>query len=326
MNEINLNQGRKIAQKMLARTVGVELECDGLSRDNIASLMREANERGVDIRWDDESRCYMDSHITRDYWKVTDDGSINGGRPCEVVSPPLMPIDFVNELFILCELFEKYNFCVNRTMGFHVHHDGDGKISKARKLTPKRLKYLVNHFVKNESNFDALVSPSRRSSQWARSNKDELKVLVKPSLRDGRDEDGYYNAHGINQQPNGYSIGRDCRGGARYRKLNIHAFTAHGTIEFRQHQPTLNFTKIVMWTVLTQSIVGRSFQKVNEVENYDDNILNMLLAGKFADHYKGGILPRCEASEYVCEYVCERVVHFGVKAAPTLYKRSEVNA
>jgi hypothetical protein len=48
--------------------------------------------------------------------------------------------------------------------------------------------------------------------------------------------------------------------GTRYIKLNLEASTMHGTVEYRQHGGTTNFTKIAAWVALTQGFVTAAVQ------------------------------------------------------------------
>jgi hypothetical protein len=50
-------------------------------------------------------------------------------------------------------------------------------------------------------------------------------------------------------------------GGGRYFGVNFTAYLRHGTIEFRQHQGSLNPTKIWNWIVFTQTIMNRARSK-----------------------------------------------------------------
>ncbi|WP_461369034.1 amidoligase family protein, partial [Candidatus Darwinibacter acetoxidans] len=45
---------------------------------------------------------------------------------------------------------------------------------------------------------------------------------------------------------------------SRYMKLNCQSYEIHGTVEFRQHQGTMDGEKIANWVVLTQMMVERA--------------------------------------------------------------------
>jgi hypothetical protein len=44
----------------------------------------------------------------------------------------------------------------------------------------------------------------------------------------------------------------------RYRNLNVAAYARHGTLEFRQHQGTVNATKMVAWVKFTGAIMEQA--------------------------------------------------------------------
>ena len=46
--------------------------------------------------------------------------------------------------------------------------------------------------------------------------------------------------------------------------VNFQAYLRHGTVEFRQHQGSLNPTKIWNWVVFTQSIMNRARAKTTK--------------------------------------------------------------
>ena len=56
-----------------------------------------------------------------------------------------------------------------------------------------------------------------------------------------------------------------------YKKVNICAFARHGTIEFRQHQGTLSFEKIVNWISFCQEFVNHS-KKTSNTKSINDKI------------------------------------------------------
>jgi len=95
---------------------------------------------------------------------------------------------------------------VNASTGTHVHLSfGNQRISTE---TSRALFDCYGRW--EDSFFDRIVAPSRRSSRYCQSCKDHR----------------YYD---------------------RYHKLNIVALDAYGTLEFRQHQGTLSYNKIVSW-------------------------------------------------------------------------------
>ncbi|MBR1732821.1 MAG: amidoligase family protein, partial [Alloprevotella sp.] len=65
---------------------------------------------------------------------------------------------------------------------------------------------------------------------------------------------------------------RDVMNNDRYHSVNPIAYSAHGTIEFRQHQGTTNFTKIKNWVSFLAKLVAYSTENVieNEITSIDE--------------------------------------------------------
>lgn len=264
------------------RKVGIELEFDAISRENLGNAIIAIREQGVDISIENYN------HNTRNYWKIVTDASLRGQCPYELVSPPLSPLEMAFQLQIILDAFNELEMSVNASMGFHIHHE-------APRFSPKRLKYLVNHFVKNEANFDSIVSPSRRTSQWCASNKRLLKTSI--------------NSQGVNDEI------------SRYHKMNLQCFSRYGTVEIRQHQATLNWVKIVNWLIFTQALVTRSYRKVTETDGYDNPMHNYILASKWATEYKGGLMATSQEAEHFLLWLRDRMEHYGVQKPFTMYTR-----
>jgi hypothetical protein len=213
----------------LNRTYGVEIEFIG-DRASVAQAVREA---GLD--------CLVEgyNHITRPHWKVVTDGSVkvNGisGLGGEIVSPILSGIEGFEQIEKVCRALKSAGASVNITCGLHVHHD-------ARDFRTETFKNLIKIYRRFEPTIDELVAPSRRENTntycqtLARINMEE--ILKKNTLQ---------------QIIPLY--------GNRYRKLNLHSFATHGTVEFRQHQGTIDADKIINWIKLTQAMVQRAVDR-----------------------------------------------------------------
>jgi hypothetical protein len=293
MNDISLQDAISLAEKyMTEKTIGVEIELlDPCNAER--AMIAQAKDNGVTI----VSRDY--DHDTLDgKWKFVNDGSISGR---ELVSPPLPPVELFKQLRVVLDLLPSNGYQVNRSCSVHVHHD-------ASKYNNKRLRYFLNHIVKNELNFDQLVSESRRNGGWARSNKEELDCLVQSP-----DSNEWHrcNEFGIHQCPNGIPVGRNARGSARYRKWNFHSFGQYGTLECRQHQGSLDFSKYVLWICLTQGMVSKCYKKVSYTKGWDNPACNMLMSLGFAKRVGKAIKPHCPLAKWVCESVASRMTEFG---------------
>ena len=200
------------------RTYGVEIECiaGNLGLHGVADAIRRA---GIE--------CQVEGwqpHGARSYrtWKVTSDGSLSPGG-VEVVSPPLAGQAGLEEIKRVCEILQSIRCFVDRSAGLHVHHDG-------RDFRPHDFEKVIRYYQFFEQVIDQGLAPSRRGSpRWCAT----LRGIdpTAPDIRSGRIDRG------------------------RYFKINLNSYAAHGTIEFRGHQGTINGEKIASWVVLTGAIM-----------------------------------------------------------------------
>ncbi len=193
------------------------------------------------------------NHDARPYWKIVHDGSVNRG--CEVVSPILEGEAGIEELKKVAATLAASGATVDKTTGLHVHLD-------ARTWSVRDFKRVLKSWVTNERAIDMIVAPSRRGSanQYCKS------VLA----RLGNDH-GYYDANTLINNPDRVELVRKAfdhidtartigdlkslMSYDRYQKVNLEAHGRHGTIEFRQHQGSLNAEKIEMWVRLLSGLV-----------------------------------------------------------------------
>lgn len=78
-------------------------------------------------------------------------------------------------------------------------------------------------------------------------------------------------------------LGRLVNNGNRYKKVNLKSYFRHGTVEFRQHSGTIEYTKISNWVLFLHSLVAynqkgklvdknnplTSIKKITKDENYN---------------------------------------------------------
>lgn len=217
------------------RTFGIEIEC--LLPHRSQTLATRLTAAGID--------CYVEgyNHRTRDYWKIVTDATISsmsGFRGVELVSPPLKGLDGLAQLSTACKVLNELGAKINTSCGLHVHHD-------ARDLDFEAWKILAKSYVKYEDTIDAIMAPSRRgnSCQWARALAGSYAGQTMQDVWE-RIDAGY----------DMYSVRRVF--GTRYVKLNLEAYEVHGTVEYRQHGGTTNFSKIAAWVCLTQGFLNRA--------------------------------------------------------------------
>jgi hypothetical protein len=176
------------------------------------------------------------THSVSSHWKVVTDGSVvtpDGRRGLELVSPPLSGEAGLKEIERVCEALATIGAWVNRSCGFHVHHDASdlsvGNIIGIAK-TVKRFGRV----------FDGLMAESRRNNQYATHMTDsDIESLERCESLD--------------------SLRRRFPGDSteRYHTFNVCAFQRHGTVEFRQHGGTVEARKMIPWIILTQGLVEK---------------------------------------------------------------------
>jgi hypothetical protein len=277
------------------RKFGIELELFA-TRENPsdhAAIVRALTEAGVECKYEGYH------HNTRPYWKVVTDASVetpNGRKGLELVSPPLSGEEGLREVEKVCGALATIGAWVSRSCGMHVHHDAaDMNIDAIKDLA-----WLMNRFAPV---FDGLVPLSRRAGQnrfcehWSEYHLTELaRVRTLGDLR--------MRYHGESH--------------ARYRTLNVCSVQRHGTVEFRQHGGTVEGSKIVAWTLLTQGLVEKAQAarvKKTQMKATGDGIDNMIRAAGLRTCKPHGqkIAPEHEARvRNTVKYLMERARHFGV--------------
>lgn len=242
----------------MSNTFGIEIEVVGVTVREAARILVSAG-----INAQDEGY----NHNTRPYWKSVRDGSLetrlNGGATAEVVSPILDVSDF-DQLRHVMNALKAAGAMVNDTCGTHVHVGGlnlDGSAVHA----------AAQFWNKHNPIIDGLVARSRRFGgrrySWAqRLNADEMAAI----------HAGRYDSFDGNSR--------------RYRSFNVGPAGRIGTIEFRQHQGTLNPTKIWAWADFCQAMANygqvngwtESFEGLNDLFS----ALDGRIQGKSVDYLK----------------------------------------
>ncbi len=214
---------------MSTRTYGVEIEGFNVPARTLADTLTEA---GIPCHYEGYN------HITRNHWKVVGDSSIQGYNSFELVSPPLQGENGFEQIRKVCAVLDDLNAKVNRSCGLHVHLN-------ARDLSLKAIKNICKIYYSEEKGIDAWMAPSRRRGQWCQSLHDLTPV--------------YADFYGVIDNANTDSIRRlQAFLNTRYRKVNLMSYDRHGTVEFRQHQGTMNADKIINWVRFLQLLVEKA--------------------------------------------------------------------
>lgn len=215
------------ARPMSLRRYGVEIEFVGCTMAAAARAMSTA--LGYEVR--------TNGYHSPGYgaWKVERDGSVTDYRDFggEAVSPVLSGQDGLNQIKLVMDAIRSVGGRVSVRTGLHVHID-------ATDLNGEQIARLLGAYVDRQDAFDRMVSPSRRyggRSHYCGRYSEAEKVQVQTELK------AYRSARAN-----------------RYRTVNVNSLGRTGTVEFRQHQGTLNARKIGAWInlllALTESVIA----------------------------------------------------------------------
>ena len=234
----------------LTRTIGVEIETivprSLRSRDyGQGVIARTITQAFEDAGIYQSCRAEGYNHHTRSHWKVVGDGSLDG-RGHEIVSPPLDAPAMKAQLIVVCAALESLGCTVDRSTGLHVHHD-------AADLTEQQVGRAFATYATFQDILSQMVAPSRRNSHWS------APLSWSRITENGTDKfDNARRGRRANDSIERKIHTRVNR--TRYAAMNIEAVFVHGTIEFRQHQGSLNAEKIFNWVLVTQSIIESAVQ------------------------------------------------------------------
>jgi hypothetical protein len=217
-------------------TFGVEIEFlrpRSVSKSEIANKIKQA---GV--------KCRTESltHSTRNHWKIVSDQSVQTSLRGyegynEIVSPILKGTNGLKQLEKVCKVLNELDCKINTSCGLHVHHGCKESFSNPIKVA-KNAAMLYHKF---QSKFDRMFPSSRRNNDYASPfSSYDLRIINSQNIRD------------LN----------------RYHAVNLQAYWRHGTVEFRQHQGSLNYKKISSWIKMTQKIMTRA----NELTRWQQTV------------------------------------------------------
>lgn len=204
------------------RNFGVEIEFIGIDCYAAASAIARA---GITCSYEGYTHRVMAG------WKVVTDASVSNGG--EVVSPILSGQDGFDQLRKVLVALQDAGAAVNTSTGLHVHHDCNG-------ASGVDLVKIVEAYNTNQFAINQIVSRSRRNSRWAR-------TYSTSEIQDMKDS--------ANRGSDARTVARHAGYGDRYKTVNTQAFLKYGTVEFRQHQGSLNPKKIIAWVKFGQALI-----------------------------------------------------------------------
>jgi len=208
-------------------TFGVEIE-------SLSPFSREQLAEQISSVVSCQSEGYNHTDHTDGVYKIVRDGSLRGEGRCDTSAEVVTPV--LREFDTLKKVVKKMNEVgckVNSSCGLHVHIG-------ASDLTFEQYKNVFINYARMERVIDSFMAQSRRGNgncycySLIENNRLE-KILAATSHQDL------------------YS-----RLNSRYFKVNPASYGVHKTIEFRQHQGSLNFTKIKNWVNFCKKLVAWS--------------------------------------------------------------------
>ena len=186
------------------------------------------------------------THSDQGFAKIVSDASLRGENTQEVVMPPL---NSFTDLKKVCTALKNAGCKVNKSCGLHVHID-------ARNMTPQHALNIGRNYYFLRRIISRSLPLSRRNNAYC-------------LVRQARCNDAEHN---ISWEE------LTTANSNRYVAVNYTAYQRHKTIEFRQHQGSINFTKISNWVLFLESLVSWSetHQLDTNVTSKDDHRLEGL--------------------------------------------------
>lgn len=255
-------------------TYGLEIECGGLRNEN--ELRRViAGTRGVDYGGHYSYhgsrtlglRCQENGN--GNLWVSENDGSLTGdasvgpdNRGHEVISPVLRGVNGLTQARMVMKSLSRAGAKINKSCGLHVTVGVTNTSARFRRMGKGRQAQAIGRIVDlydyfMDAGFNSLVSESRRPGSPSQSM-----YARQFSIPGGQ-------SFGVRGQESAKELLRE---GIGRGVLNIGNFTSNGTIEFRQHNGTLNGAKITNWALLCGRIV--SWATTQEHPNFAKDLRN----------------------------------------------------
>tara|TARA_R110000772_G_scaffold169887_1_gene281782 strand:+ start:5362 stop:6153 length:792 start_codon:yes stop_codon:yes gene_type:complete len=229
---------------------GIEIEFTNTS-NTLRDIAAKVNSEVIASGYNDSGCTYAGyTHAVHSGWKIVTDASLPRGGG-ELVSPILEGDNGMMQLKVASEALIAIGCTVNLQCGVHVHHD-------ATNLNVNDIKNVLKLYIKFEKAIDLIMPLSRRNgrSRWCATN--NIKNDVSETFK------------GIDAESSIRGLAQSFFGSRRYYNVNLMAYLAHGTIEFRQHGGTLEFEKIEAWVLLTKAIMTRAIAAKNIQPNTTD--------------------------------------------------------
>ena len=263
---------------MMTGKFGVELECFNVRQDVVAKAL---NDNGIPAK--------VASYGGSDYsvFQVKADGSIQGQNGFEVVSPVLEGEEGIMIMRKVCKILADLNAQVNKSTGFHIHHN-------VRTWGIAEFRNLYKRFVKFETGLDAVQPASRRGS--ANKYCGSMYGTFTPSAEvQSTIFQKLDTCRTVRQLSEMYRT--------RYLKLNLQSFFRMGSVEFRNHSGTFDADKVENYIRLTFGMVQDAQDHVAVQKFTADFTAQVAL-----DTLLQGLVRRNRITKEVAKYYKDRAV------------------
>lgn len=260
--QVRASRDNRVEDTRLPYTFGVEIEMqtyikrNGQWYDLGPDIVRTLNE--VNIPCQSEHYNHDDHHDGT--WKLVTDASVQRGdgnnRGWELVSPVLKGEQGMRTLELVCTVLDGLGVKTNSSCGLHVHLG-------AKNFTTEQMRNLLTTWTYSEDAWKKTTWYSRFGCDWARTMRYDFDRM---------------RAISTDQTLAEYMNKVSCVYGTRYTAVNTCAYARHKTIEFRQHQGTIDFQKISKWVYMVQSL--SAWCKDNSLDHAISEISDMAWASE----------------------------------------------
>jgi len=268
-------------------TVGVELEV--IRKDRFSPMSVLAKYIGkMTGRSETEFMGYTHDHV--DNLKLVSDGSLSGGG-VEVVSP-VMPVDDRGLIRKLCDALRGI-VTTDGTCGIHWHNAVVPRNQHETGCGPQwaredpnwstlngwlgRILVGYHHF---EPAIATLLSPSRRGNQGVCGGDSVARLISNMEYRLSHMIDEPYSWSHMHKLPMAYRVYDVlCNHDDRYYNINLASVHKYGTVEFRQHQGSINPMHINAWGDLMVALTTACRMPWNNNGNRDPTKYPQTLEG-----------------------------------------------
>ena len=205
------------------------------------------------------------THDGIDGWKIVTDQSVNRSgtglsRGLELVSPVLRGEDGIELALKAVNALQAAGGRTDKTCGLHVHLGMDG-------LNGSQVIKVLDLYTANQTEINSLIAKSRWNN-----------IFCQPMDQYTRSSRVVRNFENSLDAASTRQAGSDLTHYDRYHAVNLAAYAKYGTVEFRQHQGTLNGEKLTSWVKFLMSLTEKAVTLTDATENFGslDGLLNNL--------------------------------------------------